>query len=373
MKVLYIKLKERIKEFLLYDYNLKLIGICEKDNTILFNGEDYFVTKIKLNKENEIFFRISMSLIDSILTNILGPRENGFSTESISELEAKILTELNDFIYKGISPFFIKNQSKEENINCNHVHITFVTKDKNDNLGKLILSIPVMILPISQSPVNNVGPFNIGSFPKYKSYVKIISGKSDLTLYEIQHIEVGDIVVLEKSNIKMMTIDILGHQKDFAINPDTSIITGIEDGGESMENNVTTGSINMWDIIPVEITAEFDKVAITLGELKQISEGVIVDVGTIYENKIYLKVENKPIAKGELIIINDKYAVRVDEVFTDAPKQEQQAAQPVPTPQRQNSVPQQQKANQQEESSKVQQQNGDDFNYDNFDIEDEDI
>ena len=119
-----------------------------------------------------------------------------------------------------------------------------------------------------------------------------------------------------------------------------------------MADNTTNSGENMWDVIPVEISAEFEKVSITLGELKQISEGVIVDVGAIYENKIFLKVENKPIASGELIIINDKYAVRVDEVYTAGPAPAAQQAAPA--------RPQQAGNNQA-------------FNYDNFDIEDESI
>ena len=132
---------------------------------------------------------------------------------------------------------------------------------------------------------------------------------------------------------------------------------------ENMNNNTGT----MWDVIPVEITAEFESVTISLGELKQISEGVIVDVGSIYENKVFLKVENKPVASGELIIINDKYAVRVDEVFTDKPTAQQNQA---PTPAPQQKRPQPAAAPQQNQQPAA---NNDDFNYDNFDIEDEDI
>lgn len=172
----------------------------------------------------------------------------------------------------------------------------------------------------------------------------------------------------------MMTIDLFGNRKTFAINPETSIIAGIDDdGGRPMDDNTAAVSTNMWDVIPVEISAEFDKVSITLGELKKISEGVIVDVGTIYENKIFLKVENKPIASGELIIINDKYAVRVDEVFTDKPKQQtppkQAEVQNVPAAAQ--AAP---KAPQQQPPADAKQPAGnDDFNYDNFDIEDDDI
>ncbi len=138
-----------------------------------------------------------------------------------------------------------------------------------------------------------------------------------------------------------------------------------------MENN-NSGGGTMWDVIPVDITAEFEKVTITLGELKQISEGVIVDVGSLYENKVVLKVENKPVASGELVIINDKYAVRVDEVYSDIqPETAAPAASPVQTAEQvpHSAVPTQNV----QQVSHAQESKNDDFNYDDFDIEDEDI
>lgn len=364
MNVVLIKLKDRVKDFLLSDYNLKLIGICEKDNSFFFNGEDYFVTRIRVDKQNEVFFRISAKLMNSILENTLGSRGEKFAVEKMTELEAKILTSLNDYIYKGIAPFLLKNQNSDVEKNPNHVHLDFLTKDKNGIVGKLVISIPINILPEIRPVVSPIN-FDMGSFPSYGVFIKIICGKSQLTLYDIQHMESGDIVVLEDSNIKMMTIELFGNKKSFKLNPETSIITGIDDDGGKEMDNTANISANMWDVIPVEISAEFEKVQITLGELKQISEGAIVDIGTIYENKIYLKVENKPIAYGELIIINDKYAVRVEEVFADkqktAPAVPQQRAAVAPQPQPQQSQPAEQQAG------------GDDFNYDNFDIEDEDI
>lgn len=365
-KVLFQKLKERLKEFLLSDFDIKLIGISEKDN-VFFVGEEYFVTRIRVDRQNEVFFRISSPLMNIFLENSIGKKEGNFVPEQMTELEAKILTSLNDFIYKGLSPFLVKDGvDDEDEINDNLVHLTFIAQGKNKEYGKLILSLPIALLP-EVRPFAPEQSFDMDSFPDYKVPVKIITGKSEITLYDVQHIESGDIVVLEQSNIKKMIIDVYGSRREFLINPETSIITGVDDsGGDSMENmNNNTGT--MWDVIPVEITAEFESVTISLGELKQISEGVIVDVGSIYENKVFLKVENKPVASGELIIINDKYAVRVDEVFTDKPTAQQNQA-PTPTPQQKR--PQPAAAPQQNQQPAA---NNDDFNYDNFDIEDEDI
>ena len=100
--------------------------------------------------------------------------------------------------------------------------------------------------------------------------------------------------------------------------------------------------------------------------MKQISEGVIVDVGSLYENKVLLKVENKPVASGELVIINDKYAVRVDEVYSDM-QPDAKAAAPAPTAGQAPPQPVAPAGGQQPQA------NSEDFNYDDFDIEDEDI
>lgn len=374
-RVLFQKFKEKVKEFLLSDFDLKLIGISEQDN-VFFSGEEYFVTRIKVDKTNEIFFRISAPLIDVFLSKTLGKSNLSFATENITELEAKILTELNNFIYQGISPFLLKDKT----YNSPLAHLTFVTRLNNEECGKFILSIPIALLP-EVRPMVKQQNFDLGSFPDYKTEVKIITGGSELTLFDIQHLEAGDIVVLEKSNIKTMTVELNGKKMQFKINPDTSLITGIDDdGGKSVDTNMNNNNIqtSMWDSIPVEILAEFDKVTINLGELKQISEGVIVDIANIYENKITLKVEGKPIANGELIIINDKYAVRVDEVFSEAkPQPTNQAVQQVQaeTPAQPTPVAVQQVQNMPPQQTQQAQQpaNGDDFNYDNFDIEDEDI
>ena len=76
---------------------------------------------------------------------------------------------------------------------------------------------------------------------------------------------------------------------------------------------------NLWDSIEVEMSAQFDTVKITLGELKKIEEGLVVDLTSIYDNKVTLSVEDKPIARGELVIVNDRYGVKIDEVIAKAP------------------------------------------------------
>ena len=41
---------------------------------------------------------------------------------------------------------------------------------------------------------------------------------------------------------------------------------------------------------------------------------------SIYDNKVTLSVEDKPIARGELVIVNDRYGVKIDEVIAKSSK-----------------------------------------------------
>ena len=159
-----------------------------------------------------------------------------------------------------------------------------------------------------------------------------------------------------------------------------------------MEEETSVKSQNMWDSILVDIVAEFNNVKLTLGELKQISEGLVIDIGSVYDNKIKLRVENQVVATGELVILNDRYGVRINEVTKakEAPKpQASKAAAPAaapkpaaapakpaapaqkapaagrPAPKKPAAAPAQKPANAKEGDEK--------FDYSDFEIEDESI
>ena len=69
---------------------------------------------------------------------------------------------------------------------------------------------------------------------------------------------------------------------------------------------------NLWDSIQVDMSAVFEKVKISLGELKNIEEGLVVDISSVYDNKVYLQVGGKTVAYGDLVIINDRYGVKIN-------------------------------------------------------------
>ena len=108
---------------------------------------------------------------------------------------------------------------------------------------------------------------------------------------------------------------------------------------------------NLWDSIQVDMSAEFDKVKVPLGELKSIEEGLIVDLCSVYDNKVSLKVGGKLVASGGLVIINDRFGVRIEQVSESNPA-DKYSAEEIPDPV--------QKADA-----------GEDFDYSDFEVDEE--
>lgn len=295
-------------EFFFDGLEYKLASISTNMN-ILAQNETFFVTKVKINSKNDVYIRISQEAINVILDKVLGKNNRKFDLTEVSELEAKIITAFNDFLYETLAPNFnIDPHRRYSEI----LHLTYFVKSEiSDSAAKFIISVPKDVL----SPQNiqlTGAKFDDEYFSKSLVDVNLILGKTTFPVADIKKLDIGDIVVFDNSNSSEMTLVCENIVQKFQVKPNTRIVEPYETGGgNDMEE---LGNTNLWDSIQVDMLAEFDKVKITLGELKNIEEGLIVDLCSVYDNKVSLKVGGKTVAKGELVIINDRFGVRIEKV-----------------------------------------------------------
>ena len=105
-----------------------------------------------------------------------------------------------------------------------------------------------------------------------------------------------------------------------------------------------------------------------------------MDLSSIYDSKVSLIVENQVVAKGELVIVNDRYGVKVSEIFEALSQgeyvppspQEEIAAEPVG----EDAVPQEPTEAPQEGAEEVAPQtqgSEEEFDYSDFDLDEQDI
>ena len=310
----YKKIQKSVDDFFQKDFSLRFMGISIDEN-LFFYGDEYFVNKVPVIKDSGITVRISSSLVSSLLDNALGVSDKVFQLNNLTEIEARLIKSFTMFLYKGIEEHIDKTEVNQKVITTSKEYtFTFFVQDRNKHKGKILFSVPEYMLPKIPKEKRSE-TFEIMDFKNSPAELSLSVGSTRLPLNDVKELEDGDIIVLENSNINEMAVLWDGNKVRFRINPNPSLIISIDNnGGNEMEEEASVKSQNMWDSILVDVVAEFDNVKLTLGELKQVSEGLVIDVGSVYENKIKLRVENQVVATGELVILNDRYGVRIDSV-----------------------------------------------------------
>lgn len=370
-------------EFFLPGFQFILLGISKNINTLM-DKDAYFVTKVCIDKLHDMFFRMSEEAVGIILDKILGKPNSRFNLNKLTDLEAKIITSFNDFMFNSLSQFLIPSPPVLKRTNFDVVHLTFLLKDIAANkVAKFIITLPEELL--NPDVVTSQGDkFGYGDFATSVIDVAVKIGTTRFKLIDVKNIEVDDIVVFDDSNINHMVLRFKDYETDINLNPNLGLVIPVDNDGGNEE--MAGENTNLWDSIEVDMSAQFDTVKITLGELKNIEKGLVVDLTSIYDNKVTLSVENKPIARGELVIVNDRYGVKIDEVI--APTAKTEASENAALPQQADDFSDQQAdmnlddnnaapANAPEQAvnpgQEGQNPEEDEFDYSDFELEDEDI
>ena len=87
-------------EFFFDGFDYKLASISTNMN-VLSQNDTFFVTKVKINSKNDVYIRISQDAINVILDKVLGKNNRRFDLTEVTELEARIITAFNDFLYES--------------------------------------------------------------------------------------------------------------------------------------------------------------------------------------------------------------------------------------------------------------------------------
>jgi flagellar motor switch protein FliN len=68
--------------------------------------------------------------------------------------------------------------------------------------------------------------------------------------------------------------------------------------------------------IPLEVTVEMGRASVPLGSLLQLAAGSVVELSKLAGEPLDVLVNGKPIARGEAVMVNDKFGVRLTDVIS---------------------------------------------------------
>jgi flagellar motor switch protein FliN/FliY len=67
--------------------------------------------------------------------------------------------------------------------------------------------------------------------------------------------------------------------------------------------------------VPLEVAVEVGRVALPLGDILALQPGAVVELERVPGEPLDLLVNGHPVAKGEIVVINDTFAFRVTQVI----------------------------------------------------------
>ena len=74
--------------------------------------------------------------------------------------------------------------------------------------------------------------------------------------------------------------------------------------------------------IPLEITVELGRTQMVINDLLRLNQGSVIELSKLAGETLEIRANQRLIAKGEVVVVNDKYGVRLTEVVSRAERVE---------------------------------------------------
>ena len=83
---------------------------------------------------------------------------------------------------------------------------------------------------------------------------------------------------------------------------------------EQIENSEGTENLKVLENIDVNLTVEVGRTEITIRELLRLNEGSVVELDRLAGDPLDIMVNNTKIAKGEVVMVGERFGVRFGEI-----------------------------------------------------------
>jgi flagellar motor switch protein FliN/FliY len=78
-----------------------------------------------------------------------------------------------------------------------------------------------------------------------------------------------------------------------------------------------TGDLRRLSAVPVELTVEMGRTRMTVGETLELRPGSIITLNRMAGEPVDLLVNGAPIARGEVVVIDEQFGLRLTELLGD--------------------------------------------------------
>jgi flagellar motor switch protein FliN/FliY len=68
--------------------------------------------------------------------------------------------------------------------------------------------------------------------------------------------------------------------------------------------------------IPLEVTVELGRTKMIINDMLKLGQGSVIELSKLAGESLEILANQKPIARGEVVVVNEKYGVRLTEVIS---------------------------------------------------------
>lgn len=263
-------------------------------------------------------FRLNHSFIKNMLNISLGPSVLPFSLKELSRLE----TSLFENFFVTVENFWRDYwRVSEANLQGSLNYLVWVTEFENQEIGMLAVGVPAGLVPknIPHRPaITDIRA--LASELNVEVPVDLSVGKTRLSIKEVKHIDIGDLVIFEdsdtsrfiweKNELQQIVINIEAPDRSDQRWPNLYEDLEIEDMIEEQKMHD-----DLLADLPIELTAQFKGVNMPLQKVMELEAGGVLPLGLLLDSELVLMAPgNKPIAQGELVIMGNQFGLKINRI-----------------------------------------------------------
>jgi len=103
----------------------------------------------------------------------------------------------------------------------------------------------------------------------------------------------------------------------------------VEGGGVKDEKSFPSkgnGNLDFILDIPLEVSVELGRTKILISELLQLGQGSVVELSKLAGEPLEILVNQKLVARGEVVVVNEKFGVRLTDIISPVERVKQLGA-----------------------------------------------
>src|SRR5258708_6122968 len=97
-------------------------------------------------------------------------------------------------------------------------------------------------------------------------------------------------------------------------------------GGGAAQSTTPMGTVQSLDFIldiPLKLTVELGRTKMTVREVLQLAQGAVVELSKFAGEPVEVLVNDKLVARGEVVVVNEKFGVRLTDIISPVERIEQ--------------------------------------------------